>query len=74
MPKVAVARAGRDDQVVIWNTGVPYDHLSRFEVDIGYAAQQDANIWLVPKKAANRPWRRRPAEAGGRDLIQQWLK
>lgn len=74
MPKVAVACASRDDQVLIWNTGVPYDHLARFEVDIGYAAQQDANICLIPKETANRPGDVGRGEAGGRDLIQQWLK
>ncbi len=74
MPKVAVARAGRDDQVVIRNTGMPYDHLSRSGFDIGYAAQQDANIWLVPKKAANWPGDVGRGKPGGRDLIQQWLE
>ena len=28
---------------------MPCDHLARFEVDIGYSAQQDANICLIPK-------------------------
>jgi hypothetical protein len=52
MPKVAVARPGRNDQVVIRNPGTPYDHLARSEVDTGYAAEQDANIWLIAKEAA----------------------
>jgi hypothetical protein len=52
MPKVAVARPGRDDQVVIRNPGTPYDHLARSEVDTGYAAEKDANIWLIAKEAA----------------------
>ena len=74
MPKIAVARAGRDDQVVIRNTGIPYDHLARSEVDIGYAAEKDANIWLIPKEAAYRTGDVGRREPGGRDLIQQWLK
>jgi hypothetical protein len=32
---------------------VAHEHLERCEVDLGYAAEKDANIWLIPKEAAN---------------------
>lgn len=74
MPKIAVARAGRDDQVVIRNTDIPDDYLVRSDVDIGHTAKQDANIWLIPKEAAYRPGDVSRRQTGRRDLIQQWLK
>jgi hypothetical protein len=55
MPKVAVARASGDDQVVIRYTDIPHDHLTRSDVDSDDAAEQDANIGLIPKEAAYWP-------------------
>src|SRR5260370_37217201 len=42
MPKVALARAGRDDPVVVRHTGAPADHLARPKIDIRYARDTDA--------------------------------
>jgi hypothetical protein len=74
VPKVAVPRAGRDDEVVVGNTEVAHNHLAPVEVDVGHGAEQDANIRLIAKEAADWSGDVGRGESSGRDLIQQRLK
>src|ERR1700751_706077 len=74
MPKGAMPSARGDDQVVVSNPDSPYDSLARPDGDVGDAAEQDANIRLIPKEAAYRPGDVSRRQTGRRDLIQQRLK
>ena len=69
MPEVAVASAGRQDQVIVRNAGVPHYHFARCNVDLGHVAEQRADVGLIAEQATNRPGDIGRREAGGCDLV-----
>ena len=74
VPKVGVARASRDDQVVIMNLALPRPHDTRYDIDGLHFGENHLNVFVFSKNTAHRAGNVRRREGSGRDLIKERLK
>ena len=75
MPEVRVARAGRNDQIVVGQLGAARQYGDApLRVDLLHLGHQDFRILLLAEKPPNGRGDVRRRERRGRDLIQQRLE
>ena len=72
--EVGVRGAARDEKVVIGNLAIGQLHLPRGGVDAEHVAHVHRDVSLIAQDVTQRRGDRRRGEAGGRHLVEQWLK
>ena len=73
--EVGVGGAGGENQPVVRQAAAVIEqHDTSVAVDAGHLAEQHTGVLLLAENAADRPSDIGRIQAGGRDLIQKWLK
>src|SRR5262249_47178047 len=74
MPKIGVLGAGRDDEIVAWNTAAFWEHFAALVINARNIRQNDMGVLLPTENCTNRGGYISRRQSCGRDLIEQWLK